>query len=116
MDKFKNYIVSKGKNFTQKSHEKFSHALDEYNTICGDTINEYVSIKSVNVNIRRWIDAEYVKSRAERRRLYKRWVRRRNKNESRLNYVTVREKTHILSINKQSKFYSDSISNEIKPF
>ena len=112
LDKFKNDIVSKVNDFTQKSHESFSHALNEYNTICVNTINEYVSTKSVNVNKSKpkWIDAEYIKSRAERRRLYKRWVRTRNVND-RLDYVTVREKTHILSINKQSKFYSDSISN-----
>ena len=28
LDKFKNDIVSKVNNFTQKSHESFSHALD----------------------------------------------------------------------------------------
>ena len=93
LDKFKNDIVSKVNDFTQKSHESFSHALNEYNTICVNTINEYVSTKSVNVNKSKpkWIDAEYIKSRAERRRLYKRWVRTRNEKD-RFDYVTVREK------------------------
>ena len=49
LDKFKNDIVSKVNDFTQKSHESFSHALNEYNTICVDTIDEYVSTNSVNV-------------------------------------------------------------------
>ena len=56
------------------------------------------------------MDSEFVESRAERRKLYKRWVRTRNEND-RIAFVTAREKTQNLSIEKQSKFYSDSIDS-----
>ena len=112
LDEFKNDIVAKINIFTQKSHVKFSEALDDYNVLCENAVMDYVNVKNINVKESRpkWMDSEFVESRAERRKLYKRWVRTRNEND-RIAFVTAREKTQNLSIEKQSKFYSDSIDS-----
>ena len=112
MDKFKNDIVTQVNIYTEKTFVNFSEALSDYNSFCENAVKDYVCVKNVNVREARpkWMDSEYIKSRAQRRKLYKRWVRTRNAND-RIAFVTIREKTHILSIQKQTKFYNDTINN-----
>ena len=110
LDDLKMKMTSKVKEFTEKEFDNFADALNNYNLLCNDAIKENVIIKTVNIGKVRpkWIDLEYQQSRAERRRLYKRWVRTRS-DEDRYNFVNCREKTHELSIKKQSQFYSETI-------
>ena len=111
-DDFKMKVTSKVKEFTEKQFNNFADAVNNYNLLCHDAIKDNVIIKTVNIGKVRpkWIDVEYQQSRAERRRLYKRWVRTRS-DEDRYNFVNCREKTHELSIKKQSQFYSKAIAN-----
>ena len=111
-DDFKMKVTSKVKEFTEKQFNNFADAVNNYNLLCHDAIKDNVIIKTVNIGKVRpkWIDVEYQQSRAERRRLYKRWVRTRS-DEDRYNFVNCREKTHELSIKKQSQFYSKTIEN-----
>ena len=112
LEDLKMKMTSKVKEFTEKQFNNFGDALNDYNLLCQDVIKDNVVIKTVNIGKVRpkWIDLEYQQSRAERRRLYKRWVRTRN-DEDRYNFVNCREKTHELSIKKQSQFYSNTIAN-----
>ena len=54
------------------------------------------------------MDSEFIKARAERRRLYKRWKRTDDKTD-RVNFVVSRENTQALSVKKRSTFYASSI-------
>ena len=112
LTKFKNDIAYEVGNFTTKNHAVFHEALDEYNSLCEKTVNNYVKIKTINISNAKpkWMDAEFLKSRALRRKLYKRWVRTRNRMD-RINFVEARENTHLLSIEKQKAFYSQEINN-----
>ena len=112
MDKFKNDIVSKVNIFSGKNHVNFGDALNDYNALCENAVKDYVFVKSINVTESRpkWMDSEYTQVRTHRRKLYKRWIRTRNE-EDRIAFVSAREKTHLLSIEKQSKFYRDTICN-----
>ena len=42
--KFKNDISYEIKSFTTKNHAVFHEALDEYNSLCEKTVNNYVKI------------------------------------------------------------------------
>ena len=112
IENFKDDIKCKVNCYVQNSYENFQNALNDYNKLCDDAIKDVVKIKTINIsNLRpKWIDSEYRKTRAERRKLYKRWVRTKNRND-RFEYVKARENTHILSIQKKSEFYSHEISN-----
>ena len=112
MNMLKTDLVSEVESFTEKHYVNFHEALHTYNSFCEKAVKDVVNEKTINVSKVRpkWIDCEFVKSRAERRRLYKRWVRTRNYID-RINFVRARENTHLLSIEKQSKFYSQKINN-----
>ena len=112
LGKFKNDISHEVVNFTSKDHTVFHEALDEYNSLCKKTVNNYVQSKTINISNARpkWMDLEFLKSRALRRKLYKRWVRTRNR-QDRFDYVEARENTQSLSIEKQKAFYSQEINN-----
>ena len=112
MVQFRNDIKSNVNTFTQKTFVNFAEAFEDYNNLCENAVEKYVSVKTVNVSKSRpeWMDSEFVKSRSERRKLYKQWLRTRNSLD-RVNYIQARENTHILSIKKQSQYYGDTISN-----
>ena len=61
--------------------------------------------KTINISNARpkWMDLEFLKSRVLRRKLYKRWVRTRNR-QDRFDYVEARENTQFLSFEKQKAF------------
>ena len=111
-EKFNIDIDSKVKIFSEQDYDNFSEALNCYNMLCNEAVKDYVEYKTVNISKARpkWMDTEYVKSRATRRRLYKRWVRTRSTID-RCNFVTARECTHQLSIEKQTNFYRKTIEN-----
>ena len=112
LENLKTEISSKVNDFMKVKHANFSDAVFSYNTLCQQSVQSYVKIKNVNVcTVKpKWMDSEYLNSRAERRKLYKRWVRTRNYTD-RINFVNARENTHKLSIEKQSQFYSSTIEN-----
>ena len=112
LENFKTEISTKVNDFTKENYANFGEAVYSYNLLCQQSVQKYVKIKTVNMSCVRpkWMDLEYLNSRAERRKLYKRWVRTRSYSD-RINFVNARENTHKLSIMKQSQFYSISIEN-----
>ena len=85
--------------------------MHEFNSVCKNVINDHTETKTVKANFcskPKWMDTEYTKVRAERRKLYKCWKRTRNDTD-RTNYVNSRSTTHNLSIEKRSKYYTDLI-------
>ena len=84
-------IESKVKVFSEQDYNSFSEALNTFNMLCNEAVQDYVEYKTVNISKARpkWMDTEYVKSRVTCRRLYKRWVR-----IDRCDFVTARERTH----------------------
>ena len=112
MSVFKNEIASKVNCYIENQHTSFGEALNEYNNLCLSAVKPYVKVKTINISKVRpkWIDSEYIKSRSERRKLYKRWVRTRNFTD-RVEFVQARENTHLMSIKKKSEFYSQTINN-----
>ena len=66
--------------YIDNQYTSFGDALNEYNNLCHSVVKSHVKVKTVNVSKvrQKWMDSEYLKSRSERRKLYKRWVRTRN--------------------------------------
>ena len=115
IDQFKVDILARAEGYMENvvGNATFSDALKDYNVLCDMCVREHVQTKTVNVRgftRPKWIDSEFLKSRAERRRLYKRWIRTKNDSD-RYNFKTARIKTQNLSIEKQSKYLATTIEN-----
>ena len=112
IENFQTEMTLKVKDFTEQNFSNFYDAFNGYNMLCHESVKDYVEYKSVKIGKTRpkWMDTEYVKSRATRRKLYKRWVRTRSSFD-RYNFVTARENTHKLSQEKQILFYRKTIEN-----
>lgn len=111
LEHFKTDIASKVENLVYNTDGNFHEVLNDFNQVCNECIDKHVKTKTaiVNDNVRpKWIDTEFRKVRAERRKLYKRWKRTRC-NSDRLNFENARLNTHHLSIEKRSTFYKSSI-------
>lgn len=112
IDSFKADISAKAENYINTVDDSnFSEALTIFNRLCTSTVNEHVETKRLTINADsrpKWFDSEFVKARAERRRLYKRWLRTKDHGD-RLNFENARSNTHLLSIEKRSQFYAKTI-------
>ena len=113
-DNFKCDIANKVDNYVSNiDGADFSEALSNFNELCSVCINDHVETKKVNIPSKakpKWMDSQFRKSRAERRRLYKRWARtqcpidRKNFENSRIN-------TQNLSIEKQTEYFASAIES-----
>ena len=114
IDSFKLDIAAKTENYISNvDGASFSDALNNFNVLCNTIVGKHVDTKRVTLRDSsrpKWMDSEFIKSRAERRKLYKRWVRTRDPDD-RLNFKNARTNTHRLSIEKQSQFYAKTIEN-----
>ena len=112
LQRFKSDLSSKVDNYVSNVDTTiFADALNEFNNLCETCVNDHVESKIVNINVNsrpKWMDSEFIKSRAERRRLYKRWKRTKDETD-RENFVNSRANTHALATKKRSMFYASSI-------
>ena len=114
MDSFRTDISRKAENYILNVEgANFSDALETFNELCTTSVTKHVNAKCVTIRAvsrPKWMDSEFVTSRAERRRLYKRWARTRDGTD-RLNFENARSNTQILCVEKQSQFYAKAIEN-----
>ena len=111
LDDFKLDIASKFQNSSFNVDSDFSELLSNFNQVCHECINNHVETREVTLNTSvapKWIDGEFKKVRANRRKLYKRW-KRTNSDIDRADFEAARLLTHNLSIKKRSKYYSSCI-------
>ena len=113
LEDFKVDLSAKVENYVETADNCFVNALTEFNSMCKDVIHDHAETKTIKTNScarPKWMDSEFVKCRAERRRLYKCWKRTRD-DIDRENYVNSRSKTHDLAFEKKSKYYTSLIHN-----
>ena len=114
MDSFRTDISGKAENYILNVEGAiFSDALENFNELCTSSVTKHVKAKCITIRAvsrPKWMDSEFAISRAERRRLYKRWARTRDGTD-RLNFENARSKTQILCVEKQSQFYAKAIEN-----
>ena len=114
MDNFKCDIANKVHNYVSNvDSAPFSEALSNFNELCSVCINDHVETKKVNIPSKakpKWMDSQFRKSRAERRRLYKRWTRTQCPID-RTTFENSRTNTQNLSIEKQTQYYATSIES-----
>lgn len=95
----------------------FYDALCEFNVLCETLVSEHVETKTVNIPVNsrpKWMDSDFIKTRAERRRLYRCWKRAKGEPDraiARSNFTESRAKTHALATEKKSSFYATKIAN-----
>ena len=91
----------------------FCQSVNNFNEFCNTCVSDHVTTKQVKVDATskpKWIDHEFVTTRANRRKLYKRWKRTRNE-EDRINFEIARRNTQKMSVEKRSSFYATAIEN-----
>ena len=111
LEHFKADIISKFENFSSNTDGNFSELLSNFNQLCNICINNHVESREVTLDTNvtpKWIDPEFRKMRANRRKLYKRWKRTRS-DIDRVDFETARQATHNLSVQKRSKYYASCI-------
>ena len=110
---FKSDLTSKVEDYVCNTDRSFSEAISDFNYICNVCVGDHVATKQVVVNVTprpKWMDSEFVKFRAQRRKLYKRWKRTRSDTDC-VNFENARHDTEIMALDKRCKFYSTSIEN-----
>ena len=114
MQDFRGDIAHKVDNYVSNVDSvDFYHAVSKFNNLCTECVQEHVETKVVTISENskpKWMDSEFVKMRARRRKLYKRWKRTRL-DIDRINFENARQETHTSSVEKRSKFYATSINN-----
>ena len=113
IDNFKSDIATKVDNYVSNIDGDFIEVLTGFNNLCKECVSGHVSTREIDVNrnVRpKWIDPEFKKSRALRRRLYKRWKRTRDETD-RSNFKKARITTQKLSVTKRTTFYAGQIDS-----
>ena len=115
IDQFKEDLSAKVTSYMSNVNAtaSFKDALNGYNMLCDMCVRDHVQNKTVTItgtSRPKWMDSEFLESRRERRRLYKKWLRTRD-DSVKLNFDNVRTKTEILSIEKRCQYLSKTIEN-----
>ena len=112
MQQFKVDIATRANDYMANvENSSFSDALTNYNNMCNVAVTENVRTKTITMNSKprpKWMDTEFVNSRANRRKLFKRWLRTKDETD-RINFQNARADTHNLSTKKQTEFYAHAI-------
>ena len=110
LENFKSEITSKFQNFSNVD-SNFPDLLCNFNQLCNVCIASHVETRELTLDksvVPKWIDGEFRKVRASRRKLYKRWKRTKS-DIDRTDFEMARRMTHNLSVEKRSKYYSSCI-------
>ena len=113
IESFKSDIATKVENYVSNTDGDFLDVLTDFNDLCKQCVSDHVVTRQIDVNRNvqpNWIDPEFRKSRALRRRLYKRWKRTRNETDE-SDLIQARINTQNLSIAKRKMFYAEQIAS-----
>ena len=118
MNEFRNRIKNIVENVIS-SDSGFESSYNEFKGSAESLLDELAPITTRNVHRKtgpKWVDEEFKKARAERRKLEKSWRKSKMEEDNQL-YVTQRNICAQLSISKQQRFFSnivDASSNKQK--
>ena len=110
---FKSDISSKVQHFISNTDRSFANTVSDFNSLCNICVDSHVSTKVVRIHNTprpKWMDSEFIKTRAERRKLYKKW-KRTCSDIDRCNFENARNVTGEMALDKRSNFYKTSIEN-----
>ena len=110
---FKSDIAQKVDDFVHTADQDFSKVLGDFNALCNICISDHVQTREVNINKKakpKWMDAEFQKTRSERRKFYKKWKRTHDPID-RFNFENARLVTQNMSTDKRCHFYASCIEN-----
>ena len=113
IEHFKSDIAEKVGDFVHTTDQDFVKVLSDFNALCNACVSDHVQTRVVNVNRKarpKWMDAEFRKTRSERRKFYRRWKRTRD-SVDRFNFENARLVTQNMSTDKRCHFYASSIDN-----
>ena len=110
---FKSSLSTTVEEYISNTDRGFSEAITDFNNLCNVCVDDHVAMKEVDINVAprpKWMDQEFIKTRALRRKLYKTW-KRTHDDTDRVNFENARRDTEIMALDKRCKFYNTCIEN-----
>ena len=109
---FKSDISTNVQHYITNTDRSFANTVSDFNNLCNVCVDTHVLTKEVRIhNSPRpgWMDSEFVKTRANRRKLYKKWRRTRDATD-RCDFESARDVTADMSHEKRCNFHATNIA------
>ena len=109
---FKSDISTNVQHYITNTDRSFANTVSDFNNLCNVCVDTHVLTKEVRIhNSPRpgWMDSEFVKTRANRRKLYKKWRGTRDATD-RCDFESARDVTADMSHEKRCNFHATNIA------